>query len=61
MSIRYYSDLALDLIGAMLFPKTHPSVRRRNLLFLSLSILLGSVFCLAFGAILLILNHQGRI
>ncbi len=61
MDIRYYSDSAMDLIGSVLFPKAHPSVRRRHLRFLSLSILLGLMFCLAFGAMLFVLNRQGRI
>jgi hypothetical protein len=61
MRIRSYRNSATNLIGRILFPKVQRSIQRRDLRFLSLSILLGLVFCLAFGFALLVLNGQGRI
>jgi hypothetical protein len=61
MSIRAYSDPLMNSIGILLFPELDRAVRRRNLRFLFVSVLIGMIFCLAFGGILLILNHQGRI
>ncbi len=61
MRIHYYSDRVTDLIGAVLFPSNHKTVRRRNLRFFAVSVVLGMGFCVAFAAILLILNRQGRI
>ncbi len=61
MRIRSYSDSATEAVGRMLFPRVQRSVRRRNLRFLSLSILLGVVFSIGFGCALAVLNLQGRI
>jgi hypothetical protein len=59
--IERYSGSAMNLIGKILFPKIQPSRRRRDVRFLFLSVLLGLMFCALFGAMLFILNKQGRI
>ena len=56
-----HSSSAMNLIGKMFFPKIQPSRRRRDVRFLFLSLLLGVMFCALFGAMLFILNKQGRI
>ena len=61
MRVRSHSSLVTEVIGRMLFPRVQRSVRRRNVRFLSLSILLGVVFCIVFGCALAALNLQGRI
>ena len=61
MSIRYYKNSAIDLLGRIVFPKSQPSVRRRNLRFFLLSVFLGLMFSTAFGYLLIFLNKQGRL
>ena len=61
MRFRFYSDWATDLIGRMLFPDAQREVQRRDLRFFGLSILLGTMVCLAFAFLLLMLNRLGRI
>jgi hypothetical protein len=48
-------------IEKLLFPGFASSVRRRNMRFLLLAVVLGVFASVAFGAILYLLNSQGRI
>lgn len=61
MKTRHYGDLTMDLIGRIAFPRTQPSMRRKHLRFLILSVILGLMFCSLFGCALFLLNKQGRI
>ena len=48
-------------IEKLLFPGYASNVRRRHMRFFLLAVLLGMVASVAFGAILYLLNSQGRI
>jgi hypothetical protein len=61
MKRRQYGDVVMDLIGKITFPRTQPSMRRKHLRFLILSVILGLMFCTLFGCALFFLNKQGRI
>jgi hypothetical protein len=61
MNKRHYSDLAMDLVGRIAFPRTQPSMRRKHLRFLILSVMLGLMFSGLFGCALFLLSKQGRI
>jgi hypothetical protein len=49
------------LIEKVLFPGWTHGQRRRHMKFLLLGILLGAILAVGFGAILYLLNSQGRL
>ena len=48
-------------MAKLLFPSAVRGQRRRNLRFFFVGVLFGAVFCVVFGAILYLLNIEGRI
>jgi len=60
MKSRNHSYSALNLVARVLFPRTHRTLRRRELWFIAISLGIGLLVCVGFCVLLLWLNKQGH-
>ncbi len=61
MRLKNWNRQAMDWFGAMMFAGLHRTIWRKHARGLFLALFIGAMSCVAFGAVLLTLNRQGRI
>ena len=59
MSLNQLGNSSLDIVGKLVFPNTKRSIRRKDARAFLASLVLGMLFCFAFGYLLCIVNKHG--